>query len=505
MPSHSRRPWIPAAIVGVTATLAARAVTPSLTAQGELGLRHDGMVVAVQADTDLQDNALGLSRAGGSATYRTPGFDGIAAGRAALELHARGELQGFGVGARLAGEMSLAPGYTVTGRNINLDISAQNPQWRLLGGITWAERLTTQEATLTTGMGVGYRFGSGQLLQNVTHQQAFTAGVEVANSVKYDAGLEYTFGDDINAFMVRPKATVAFDLLGRQTRLGGSLEGRWVGASGTRVDVGASHPDFSQRGLLLNAAVEQPLSNGITLLASASHYVGEASSTSLRVAARVPLELPLYLRPDIGSVEGRVLDVNGQGLSGVTLQAMSYLAVTDLHGTYHFPALPQGDHVFQLQAPKGQWCTPPQVVAVQGRQVVRQDFSCVPSVPTTGRLMEHPVGEAAQVPLELSGIRVSLTGPLGQFEATSDASGQLHFGDLPAGTYQLAIMPTTPTQFRNLTLEAPATVALTAGPTDLAFLFGRKPRVIQMQDEQPVMVPLTPASTDPANNPSGAP
>lgn len=490
---------------GVTTTLSARAVTPGLKAQGELGLRHDGVAMAVAADTALKDNPLGLSRAGASATYRTPGFDGSAAGRATLEVHAQGQIKEFGIGAKVAGAVELASGNAVSSSTLDLGLSAQDPRWSLLGGLKWSEQLAKQEATLTTSVSAAYRFTRGQLQQAVTDQQSFKAGRQVVDTLKYDVGLDYTFGNDVNAFVVKPKATVAFDLLSGMTRVGGSLEGQWVGESGTRVNVGVSQPDFSQQGLFLSAAVEHPLANGVTLLASASQSFGATSSTSLRVAARIPLDVPLYLRPDIGSVEGRVLDGSGLGLTGVTVQAISYLAVTDAQGTYRFPALPVGDHVLQVRASAGQWCTPPQAVTVLGRQVTRQDLACVPAVTTTGQLVEHPVGKDARAPLELPGILVTLTGPLGRFEATSDASGRLVFGDLPAGTYALEITPAAPALLRNLTSEAPGTVNLTAGPAELSFLFARKPRVIQMQDEHPVVVPLTPLPSAPAREPTGAP
>ncbi len=373
------------------------------------------------------------------------------------------------------------------------------------GGLKWSEKLALQEANLSADVGVGYRFKAGQLRQDVTNQQSFKAGVQVNNRLKYGVGLEYTFGKDVNTVTVKSKADVTLDLLGGTARVGASLEGRWVSESGTRVDVGISQPDFSQRGLSLNAAVERPLANGTILLASVSQYVGASSSTSFRVAARIPLNIPLYPRPDIGGVEGRVLDGRGQGVAGVTVQARSFLAVTDAQGTYHFPALPQGDHVLQVRAPKGQWCTPPQSVSVRGRQVARQNLTCAPSASITAQLVAHTVGETAQTPLELPGVLVTLTGPLGHFAATSDASGRLSFEDLPAGTYQLEITPAAPAQFRNLTTEAPGTVSVAAGPTELSFSFRLKPRVVQMQGEQPVVVPITPLPSAPAQDPPGVP
>ncbi|WP_237725002.1 carboxypeptidase regulatory-like domain-containing protein [Deinococcus alpinitundrae] len=489
----------------VTATLAARAVMPTLTARGELGLRGDGVAVAVDADAVLKNNALGLSGAGASATYRSPGFGGTAPGRASMEMHARGQIKTFGVGASLSGGVELASGNVIPARTLEFAVRVQNTQLSLDGGLKWSEKLTLQEANLTADVGLGYRLKGGQWQQNVTNQQSFKAGVQVTNSLKYGVSLEYTFGKNVNTVTVHSKTDVTLDLLSGKTRVGTSLEGRWVGGSGTRVDVGISQPDFSQRGLSLSAAVEHPLANGTILLASMSQYVGVTSSTSFRVAARIPLNIPLYPRPDIGGVEGRVLDGRGQGIAGVTVQVMSFLAVTDAQGTYHFPALPQGDHVLQVRAPKGQWCTPPQAVSVRGRQVARQNLTCTPSASITAQLVVHTVGETAEAPLELPGVVVTLNGPLGRFVATSDASGRLSFEDLPTSMYQLEITPATPGQFRNLTIETPGTVSVASGPAELSFRFGRKPRVIQMQDEAPVMVPLTPLPSVPVKDPAGAP
>ena len=490
---------------GLTATLAARAVTPSLTVRGELGVRGDGVAMAVETDAALKNNTLGLSRVGASTTYRAPGFGGQALGRTALEVHAQGQIKTFGVGARLASGVELAPGHVVSGRNLDFSVSAHDAQLSLGGGLKWSEKLTPQEAGLTAAVSAAYRFQGGQLSQNITNEQTFKAGIRVTNSVKYGLGLDYTAGNDVHTFTVKPKALMTLDLLGGTTRVGASLEGRWSGESGTRIDFGISQPDFSQRGLSLNASVEQPLANGITLLASVSQTVGVTSNTRLRVAARIPLALPLYQRPDMGSLEGRVLDGSGQGIVGVTVQVMSYLAVTDAQGTYRFPALPQGNRLVQLSAWKGQWCTSPQSVPVRGRQVAWQNFTCAPSASLTARLMTHAVGETAEAPLELPGVLVILKGPLGRFTATSDASGRLIFGDLPAGTYQLEITPAGPAQFKSLITETPDTVILTAGSADLSLRFGRKPRRIQMQDEPPVVVPITPLPSVPARDPSGAP
>jgi hypothetical protein len=126
---------------GVTATLAARVLTSGLTAGGELGLRHDSVAMAVAADTTLTDNPRGLHRAGASATYRTPGFDSNATGLTTLEVHTQGQINGFGIGARLAGAVELAPGNAVSSRTLDLALSAQDLRWSLIGGLKWSEQL----------------------------------------------------------------------------------------------------------------------------------------------------------------------------------------------------------------------------------------------------------------------------------------------------------------------------------------------------------------------------
>lgn len=487
---------------GVTATLAARAATPRVTAQGELGVRSDGIALALNADATLDDNPMKLTRAGGSVRYRAPNFDGASSGRVDLEVRTVAQLHEFSVGASLRGGVELAAGHALAGRDAEFGIRAQTARIKLQAGLKWSERLDRQANTMTASFGASHAVGRGRLEQEVTNEQAAQVSTPVTNRLRYAVLLDYPFGDGRNTFRVRPRAEVTFDLLSGKSRIGAGIDGSWFGEKGTRVSASVSQPDFSQRGLHLSAGIEHPLANGTVLIGSLTQSFGTVSSTAVRVAARLPLTLPLYVRPDMGSLEGRVLNHQGEGIPGVTVQVMSYLAVTDARGTYHFPALPQGDQLVVLRVPEGQWCTPPGTVAVQGRQITRHDLRCVPSAQTTARMVVRAVGESTEAPLEVSGVLVTLKGPLGHFRATSDMSGRLTFGDLPAGTYGLEMTPATPGQFRNLIIEMPGTVNLAPGPIDLTFLFGRRPRVVQMQDEQPIVVPMP---DTPVTTPSGAP
>lgn len=487
---------------GATATIAARAATPRVTAQGELGVRSDGIALALNADATLDDNPMKLSRAGGSVRYRAPDFDGTSSGRVDLEVRTVAQLHEFSVGGSLRGGVELAAGHALAARDAEFGIRAQTARLKLQAGLKWSEHFDRQANTVTASFGASHAVGQGRLEQEVTSERAAQASTPVTNKLRYAVLLDYPFGDERNTFRLRPSAEVTFDLLSGRSRVGAGIDGRWSGEKGTRVSASVSQPDFSQRALHLSAGIEHPLANGSVLIASLSQSFGAVSSTAVRVAARLPLALPLYVRPDMGSLEGRVLNHQGEGVAGVTVQVMSYLAVTDAQGTYHFPALPQGEQLAVLRVPEGQWCTPPGTVAVQGRQVTRHDLRCVPSAQTTARMVVHTVGESTEAPLEVAGVLVTLKGPLGTFRATSDMSGRLIFGDLPAGTYGLEVTPATPAQFRTLITEMPRTVDLAPGPVDLTFLFGRRPRVVQMQDEQPIVVPMP---SPPAATPSGAP
>ncbi|ACO47727.2 carboxypeptidase regulatory-like domain-containing protein [Deinococcus deserti] len=492
---------------GVTTTLATRMATPQLSAQGELGLRGDGIAFTVDADAALKDNVLNLQRAGADVRYRAPGFDGSPSGRVAVGLRTQAQMNAFSVGAHLRGGVNLAEGYAITARDAEFAVQARDSRTDLRAGLKWSEQFTDQKTTVTASVSSGHRFGWGELRQELTSEQAVEAGTRVTNELRYAAGLDAAFSSDGNAFTLKPKADVTFDLLGGTRRVGASLEGSWRAPGGTQVSATVRQPDFAQRGLNLNAAVEQPLAGGSTLNASLSKTFGPTPSTQVRVTARIPLNLPLYVRRDMGGLEGRVLDQQGRGIAGMTVQVMSYLAVTDSNGTYRFPALPQGDQLVLLRSDSGQWCTPPHTVPVQGRQVVRRDLTCVPAVLTTARLLVYVLGEDGSTPLELPGVLVSLEGSLGRFEAVSDRSGRLSFGPLPTGAYRVSVTPATPVQFRGLTPELPATIKIATGPADLILRFARRPRVIHMQDERPVVVPgpAVPLPSSPATGNLGAP
>lgn len=496
---------------GLTATLAAHAATPQTTAQGELGMRGDGLALAVSADTALKDNSLKLTRVGGGVRYRTPGFGGEPSGRVDAEVRTSAQGKEFSVGASLRGAAELAAGHRIAGREAEFGVWAQSirgpsSQVSLHTGLKWTERSGSQESTVTAHLGAVHQFEWGQLEQEVTNEQAFQAGTRTVNDLRYAVNASYAFATSSGTFMLRPKVDVTFDLLKNSRRVGAGLSGSWSGQDGTRGAVSITQPDFSQRELNLSAAVEHPLANGTTLLASVSQSFGPVPNTALRVAARIPFAVPVYLRPEIGSLEGRVLDQQGKGLAGVTVQVMSYLAVTNTQGVYRFPALPRGDHLALPHAPKGQWCTPPAPVTVSGRQVTRYDLTCVPAVQTTAQLVVHTLGESAETPLEVPDVRVILSGPLGRFGATSDGSGRLSFEELPAGTYHVEIVPTGPTQLKNLIVEVPDTVDLAAGAEQLILRFGRKPRIVQMQQEEPVVVPtLSAFPSAPTTTPLGVP
>lgn len=507
---------IDASSEGATATLAVRAATPQTTAQGELGIRRDGMALAVSADTALKDNSLNLTRVGGGVRYRAPGFEGVPSGRVDAEVRTLAQGKDFSVGASLRGAAEFSAGHHIAGKDAEFGVwaqsfrppSSQRPasQVSLRTGLKWTERSDRQETTLTAHLGASQQFGWGQLEQEVTNEQASQAGTRTVNDLRYAVSAAYPFAKGLNTFMLKPKVAVTFDLLKSTSRVGASISGSWSGQNGTRGGVSISQPNFSQRELYLSADVEHLLANGTTLLASVSQSFGPVPNTALRVAARIPFAVPVYLRPEIGSLEGRVLDQQGKGLAGMTVQVRSYLAVTDMQGVYHFPALPRGDYLVVPHAPKGQWCTPPGTAVVFGRQTTQHDLTCVPAVQITAQLVVHAPGESAEIPLEVPDVRVSLSGPLGRFGATSDRSGRLSFEALPAGTYRLEITPAGPTQLKNLIVEAPATVDLAAGAAQLTLRFGRKLRVVQMQQEEPVVVPSPPSvPTAPATTSLGVP
>ncbi|AFZ67337.1 NEW3 domain-containing protein [Deinococcus peraridilitoris] len=496
---------------GVTTTLAAQAVTPGVTTRGELGVRGDGVAVKGDVDVTLNDNALNVQRVGGGARYRMPGFDSTPTGRADAELRLGAQVSSFGVGANLRGGVNLVTANAVTARDAEFALQVRDTRMELRAGVTWSEQLTTQKTTIKTSFGAGYKFDWGHLKQELTNERTVQAGAQATNALRYSASLDYPMTSGTNTIILKPKLNVAFDLLGGTSRVGGSIEGSWQAENGLRVSAGVSRPDFSQSGFGLNAEVDKSLANGNSLRISLSQNFGPVSSTQARVTARVPFALPLYQRTDMGSLEGRVLDRQGQGIPGLTVQAQSYLAVTDASGTYRFPALVQGDQLVLLRAPAGQWCTPPRNIPVFGRQITRHDLTCVPATSTIMRLVSYVVGEKAEAPLELPGIRVALEGKLGRFEATSDFLGRLTFGDLPIGSYQLSVTPAAPAQFKGLTVELPDTVDLAAGRTELSLRFARKPRVVQMQEENPTIVPspIVPLpsvpATGPIENPGGKP
>ena len=119
---------------------------------------------------------------------------------------------------------------------------------------------------------------------------------------------------------------------------------------------------------------------------SATQWRTPRDETLYRVTAglRIPLSVPLGRRSNTGAVQGRIVDEEGQPVSGVIVRLSNWAVTTDADGVYRFPAVPEGT-AYLVVAPEqvginyiSAPATPLPVEVVRG-ETAGHDFQLMPA------------------------------------------------------------------------------------------------------------------------------
>lgn len=185
-------------------------------------------------------------------------------------------------------------------------------------GITWGQRHTTQGApisdpALTVGAHATFPLGNGAVYP------AASASLDLTTGALVDGGARLTWSGTI-----APHASA-----------GASLQYQL-----------ANHALDGHAFLHLGGAHDTDWHFDAALASSTS----TALQASLTAAVSVPVNVPTSRRANISTVQGRILDASGHGVPHLVVQLAGYAAMTDATGTYHFAAIPKGQHELSLQS-----------------------------------------------------------------------------------------------------------------------------------------------------------
>lgn len=194
---------------------------------------------------------------------------------------------------------------------------------------------------------------------------------------------------------------------------------------------------------------------GFRLAAEGSRATGESWVWNITAAYAVPLQVPLGRRPDVGSLQGQVLDAAGRPVAGVLVRLGTLSAATDTDGRFDFPALSPGTYYLTLltggRGPERLSLPPtPWRLEVAPGQRLHQVFRLVEAARITGRVTAEPAQPPARgaaggpvtvaaPPLAPGGLIVEAVGPAGSASATTDADGRFTLGHLLPGAYRIRV------------------------------------------------------------------
>lgn len=179
---------------------------------------------------------------------------------------------------------------------------------------------------------------------------------------------------------------------------------------------------------------------------------------------------------------------NGTGVPGVAVTATgpggtTLTTVTDATGDYSFPRLASGDYTVTVIAPDGYTASGPEsrVENLTDADVENVDFELARLGAFDGTVRTDSGDPVV-------GVELTVTGPDGPQQLTTDADGSYGLGELPPGTYTISVTPPA-----NTTVEGDATRTIVITAAGEAFV---------EQDFTLTAVVVTPTPTpDPSSPP----
>ena len=267
----------------------------------------------------------------------------------------------------------------------------------------------------------------------------------------------------VGAASVGPFLRVERPVEGEQTggfHLSGGVQWRWrlPRSISIAVTTGWKGGPTAEQTASVDLRYQPPAAAGLRLTLQAARTDVSPWSWQLKATYQAPLELPTGKRPDVGSLEGRVVDADGAPVPGVVVRLGTLSAVTDRDGRFDFPAVSPGVYYLTLRtAPveKEVWSLPqtPWRVAVAPRQRLQQTFRLVTparvwghvEVALDGRTPERsgdaPATVVAPPPVSVGGLVVEAIGDSGTRTVLTATDGSFSLEGLLPGVYRLRLRP----------------------------------------------------------------
>ncbi len=361
------------------------------------------------------------------------------------------------------------------------------------------------DGTTSLGLEIGRReeaHEATELRQRVGEARLYAShhldgGALVVEEVGYTRGEDLTaegrsaiWGYGLSAYLplgaasVSPYLRVEHPVEGngdRPFRLSGGVEWRWRLPRFVSIALQAGWkggPPVEQTASV-DLRHQPPTTAALRLTLQASRTADSDWSWQLKAAYQAPLELPIGKRPDVGSLEGRVVDDAGAPVPGVVVRLGTLSAVTDRDGRFDFPAVSPGVYYLTMRTTpvEGEVLSQPATpwrVEIGPRQAVQQTFRLVRPAGVRGRVEVGPDGTArthpgdvpaslaAPPPISIAGMVVEAIGQSGTRTVLTAADGSFSLERLLPGVYRLRLRPEgLPPLY--VTEPAEVTVTLSAG------------------------------------------
>lgn len=329
--------------------------------------------------------------------------------------------------------------------------------------------------------------------ESLYHRLSVRAGGDSPSSIGY--GIRYGF----------PTLDGTGNLFGsiqgvedEQTRIGlGASYHQYL--SGVSLSIGAEAVDIAnEKYRAFGSLSVRDGQSGATLALSASSNWSVGVEPEYRASATltVPFSIAITRRSDIGSVSGRIVDINDEPVAGVVVDLNGLSVVTDESGLYQFPAVPAGQYelnVRPMSLPANAVTDPltPFTIEVKVHAETRTRLVVMQGGSMSGhiRVADIPAEVFARRDLifpepirALGGLKVIFTNEEGQrLEAITDANGRFARDRILPGRWNVSLdTGMVPSFYRLLTTE----VIITPGAEIIGdIVLEPVPRQIRFVDE----------------------
>lgn len=176
-------------------------------------------------------------------------------------------------------------------------------------------------------------------------------------------------------------------------------------------------------------------------------------SVTAELGFEIPIELRLARKAGVTEVHGTLLDSNGTGLSRHVISLAGFTALTNEDGTYHFPAIPAGEHTLFINGLAPALTTEPalplRVNVPQAEPLTITAFESA-TVQGTIHLQQADQGSTSRGIVEANtgakattthnaGIRLRFTNETSQRNAVTNSQGHFEMTGLTPGTWHVMV------------------------------------------------------------------